>query len=477
MTMSRGVAGLALIFAVSIGALVGALATGGGQVAGPREASSFSGSSHGPSFADIVERVNPAVVHIAVLDGPAASAHEDTEDAEDAPDTGVPERGEGSGFIVDSEGYILTNHHLASGPGRIRVRLADKRELQARFVGSDPSTDLALLKVEAHGLPSVPLGDSDALRVGDWVCAIGNPLHFEHSVTVGVVSSKGRKIFDPSFDSYIQTDAAINPGNSGGPLINGVGEAVGINSAVSSEGQGISFAVPINTAKEILAQLKSHGRVSRGYLGVQLQELDPELQRLFALADTKGVMVLDVIAGGAGQAAGLKRYDVIKSVAEQPIVDGDQLIRMVSALAPGSSIALRVVRDGKPLALTAKLAERTEPASPEPNHAKVEPASVRGDALGLVAADLPVRARSDLSLPPDKIGVVVKDVVGLDPGADEIEHGDLVVEVNRKPTPTLAAYVKALSGLAPGEGAWLLLYRPRPAFLYLARIEVAAPRP
>ena len=477
MTMSRAVAGLSFVFALSIGALVGALAAGGGQVVGPAGPPPLLGSSRGPSFADIVERVNPAVVHIAVLDGPGTTAHEDTDDAEDAPDLGVPERGEGSGFIVDPDGYILTNHHLASGPGRIRVRLADKRELPARFVGSDPSTDLALIKVEAKGLPSVALGDSDALRVGDWVCAIGNPLHFEHSVTVGVVSSKGRKIFDPSFDSYIQTDAAINPGNSGGPLINGVGEAVGINSAVSSEGQGIGFAVPINTAKAILVQLKTEGRVSRGYLGVQLQELDPELQRLFGLADAKGAMVLDVIAGEAGEAAGLKRYDVIKTVSERPIADGDQLIRMISAFSPGTSIALRVVREGKALTLTAKLTERAEPPSPEPNHTKVEPAAVRGDALGLVAADLPARARSELSLPPDKMGVVVKEVVGLDPGADDIEHGDLVVEVNRKPTPTLAAYEKALLGLKPGDGAWLLLYRPRPASLYLARIEVGAPHP
>ena len=475
MKMNRVVAGLALIFAVSIGALVGALASGGGRVFGPPLPPAFAGSSHGPSFADIVERVNPAVVHIAVLDGPGAQAHEDADEAEGAPDLGVPERGEGSGFIVDPDGYILTNHHLAPGPGRIRVKLADKRELSARFVGSDPSTDLALIKVEAHGLPSVPLGDSDALRVGDWVCAIGNPLHFEHSVTVGVVSSKGRKIFDLSFDSYIQTDAAINPGNSGGPLLNGEGEAVGINSAVSSEGQGISFAVPINTAKAILVQLKTQGRVSRGYLGVQLQELDPELQRLFTLPDTKGVMVLDVIAGEAGQAAGLKRYDVIKAVAERPIEDGDQLIRMVSGLSPGSSVALRVVRDGKLVSLTAKLAERSEPASTEPDRVKAQPVAVRGDALGLVAADMPARARRDLSLPPDKVGVVVKDVVSLDPGADEIEHGDLVVEVNRTPTPTLAAYEKALHELKPGEGAWILLYRPRPAFLYLARIEVAAP--
>jgi serine protease Do len=301
-------------------------------------------------------------------------------------------------------------------------------------------------------------------------------------MTVGIVSALGRGMpvgqlgnSTYTLPDVIQTDAAINPGNSGGPLINGVGEAVGINSAVSSEGQGISFAVPINTAKEILAQLKANGRVSRGYLGVQLQELDPELQRLFSLPDAKGAMVLDVIAGGAGEAAGLKRYDVIRSVSERPVEDGDQLIRTISALSPGSSVTLRLVRDGKAMMLTAQLAERTESPPSESNPAKVEPAAVRGDALGLVVSELSTKARSDLSLAPDKAGVVVKEVVGLDPGADPIEHGDLIVEVNRKPTPTIAAYEKALGGLKAGEGAWLLLYRPRPAAVYLTRIEVATP--
>jgi serine protease Do len=376
---------------------------------------------------------------------------------------------------VDAAGYILTNHHLVSGPGRIRVRLADRRELAARFVGSDPSTDLALLKVEVPGLPAVPLGDSDVLRVGDWVCAIGNPLHFEHTVTVGVVSSKGRKIFDPSFDSYIQTDAAINPGNSGGPLINAAGEAVGISSAVSSEGQGIGFAVPINIAKDVLQQLRTRGRVSRGYLGIQLQELDPELQQLFSLKEGRGAMVVDVIGGGSGEAAGLKRYDVITAVGGRPVADGDQLIRTISALSPGSTISLKVVRDGQEVTLPARLTERTESVL-SPPRTPVEPAAVRGDALGLVVAELPAKLRAELSVPADKVGVVVKEVVGLDPGADAIEHGDLVVEVNRRPTPTLPAYEDALRALKPGEGAWLLLYRPRPAAVYLTRIEAEAKR-
>ena len=461
--MSRSLLALSLAFALSVGALVGALGTTGG---GLKQAKTPTGGA-APSFADIVERLNPAVVHIAVLDGLSSNPHEDVDDA---PDLEIPERGEGSGFIVDPAGYILTNQHLVPRPGRIRVRLADKRELSARLVGSDASTDLALLKVEGHDLPVVPFGDSDRLRVGDWVCAIGNPLHFEHTVTVGVVSSKGRKIFDPSFDSYIQTDAAINPGNSGGPLINAGGEAVGINAAVSSEGQGIGFAVPINVARGILEQLKSRGHVSRGYLGVQLQELDPELVKLFALRDAKGAMVLDVIQGGAGAGAGLKRYDVITAVAGQQVTDGDQLIRLISGLAPGSPVALRVTRDGHEIAIAAHLSERDD-LLPPPSPAALPAAESKGDVLGLVVAELPAKSRLDPSLPPDKQGVVVRDVIGLDPGADAIDSGDLVVEINRKPTPDLPAYRKVLSSLKPGQAAWLYMYRPRPSGAYLTRIE------
>jgi serine protease Do len=469
--MRRAVGLLVLAFALSLGVLLGYLAGGAGPATAPATVYLPARRSMGPDFADIVERVNPAVVHIAVLDAVTQNPHEGIEDA---PEIEVPERGEGSGFLVDSLGFVLTNHHLVSGPGRIRVRLADRRELPARFVGSDASTDLALLKIEASGLPSVPLGDSDALRAGDWVAAIGNPLHFEHSVTVGVVSSKGRKIFDLSFDSYIQTDAAINPGNSGGPLINAAGEAVGINSAVSSEGQGIGFAVPINIAKEVLLQLKAHGRVSRGYLAVQLQELDPELVRLFALGASTGAMVLDVLAGGAGEAAGLRRYDVITAVSSEPVKDGDQLIRRIAALAPGSTVVLQVTRDGKSISLPARLGERQETeGSPSPRR-PVEPVAARGDALGLVVGELNAKQRVELDLPADKAGVTVREVVGLDPGADALELGDLILEVNRKPTPDLVAYEKAIASVKAGEGAWLLVFRPRPAGLFLTRIEAEA---
>jgi serine protease Do len=471
MRMTRVALSLALFLVASVSGLLGLLAGGGGVV---RTSLPRPVAGGPPSFADIVQRVNPAVVHIAVIEGGRTNPHEGIEAA---PDLDVPQRGEGSGFIVDPQGYILTNHHLVPTPGRIRVRLADKREFPAVLVGADASTDLALVKVTAQGLPTVPLGDSDRLRVGEWVCAIGNPLHFDHTVTVGVVSSKGRKIFDLSFDAYIQTDAAINPGNSGGPLINGYGEAVGINSAVSSEGQGIGFAVPINVAKGILDQLRTHGRVSRGYLGIQLQELDPDLQGLIGLREAKGAVVLDVVKGGAGETAGLRRYDVITAVSGRKIEDDDELVRTISSLSPGSAVRLSVFRDGRDIAIEARLEERSEgeppAASPQAQPTDTTPV---GDPLGLVVQDLSPRTKRSLRIPPERAGVVVKDVVGLDPGTDVLDHGDIIVEVNRRPTPDAKTYRRVLGGLRPGDKAWLYVYRPRPAGTFLTKIEVEGRR-
>jgi serine protease Do len=297
-------------------------------------------------------------------------------------------------------------------------------------------------------------------------------LSFDHTVTVGVVSSKGRKIFNASFDSYIQTDAAINPGNSGGPLINAEGEAVGINAAVSSEGQGIGFAIPINLAKSVLEQLRATGHVSRGYLGIQLHELDPDLQKLLGLKDPRGALVLEVLKGGAGESAGLKRYDVITTVSGRAIVDGDELVRTIAALKPGTAVSLGVFRDGKPLSVSTRLSERGEDEeAAEPVKPAATPAS-HGDALGLVVGEMATKTRSEPGVPADRKGVVVRDVVGLDPGTDALEEGDLIVEVNRIPTPDAAAYRKVLATLSPGQSAWLYVYRPRPSGSFLTRVEV-----
>jgi serine protease Do len=466
--MSRAVLFIAFAFAATLGGLLGLLAAGSGTVT-----PALAGSAAPSSFADIVERVNPAVVNISVVDSVASNVHEGIEDA---PAIDAPRRGEGSGFVVDPAGYILTNHHLVSASSRVRVRFTDRSERAATLVGGDPSTDIALIKVEGARLPFVPLGDSDRLRVGDWVCAIGNPYSFDHTVTVGVVSSKGRKIFNASFDAYIQTDAAINPGNSGGPLLDGQGQAVGINTAVSSEGQGIGFAVPINVARAIMDQLKAKGHVSRGYLGIQLQEIDPDLQRLLGLKQARGAMVLDVIPGRAGEAAGLRRYDVVTGVSGHEIADGDELVRTVAANPPGDSVTLAIVRDGRVLELTAKLADRSSDEAPSPDPGAASPPTARpaanGDALGLDVAELGRRKRRELGIPAERAGVLVRDVLGLSPGLDNLSHGDVILELNRRATPDVAAYHAALAGLKRGEFAWLLVYRPRPEATFLAKLEV-----
>ena len=297
MTRVAFASGLAL--AAFVAGTVGYLAGGGGRIGAPLAPPGLFGSA--PSFADVVAQVNPAVVHVDVIED---SVEASRDGVVDAPALDLPRRGEGSGFIVDPSGYILTNHHLVPGPGRIRVRLADRRELPARLVGSDPSTDLALLKLEANGLPTVRLGDSDRLRVGDWVAAIGNPLEFDHTVTVGVVSSLGRKIWNQSFDAYIQTDAAINPGNSGGPLVNRQAEVVGINTLVAGTdeqgdpAQGIGFAIAIDTAKPIADQLIAAGHVSHAYLGIVYDWAGAASARQLGDTANPGIVVLRVQPGG-----------------------------------------------------------------------------------------------------------------------------------------------------------------------------------
>ena len=244
------------------------------------------------------------------------------------------------------------------------VKFSDGRSLPARVLGIDPDTDIALIKVDAKDLPVAPLGDSETLRVGEWVCAIGNPLAYEHTVTVGVVSYLGRKLFDSSLDNYIQTDAAINFGNSGGPLINGRGEVVGINSAISQRASNIGFAVPINEATAILPQLKSDGRVPRGYMGVALTDVDPDLQRSLKLGSTQGALVQDVTSGSPGQRAGLRTYDLIVGIDGKRIASNDEIIREVSRRGPGTIARLQVLRDGRTQTFTVRLAERPSRQAP-----------------------------------------------------------------------------------------------------------------
>ena len=425
------------------------------------------------SFADVAEQLNPAVVNIDATSRAGARPRARTGmPLPDSPDSfgrppererQGPRRGTGTGFIIDPDGYILTNHHVIEGADRITVRLADGRSLRGERIGSDPDTDIALIKVSSpRPLPHAVLGDSDTLRVGEWVLAIGNPLAYEHTVTVGVVSFIGRKLFDSSLDRYIQTDAAINFGNSGGPLINSKGEVIGINAAISSRASNIGFAVPINQASLILPQLREMGRVSRGYIGVALRDVDPDLQRSLGLSSSSGALVQDVTAGSPGARAGLRPYDLIVAVDGKQVVRNDELIQMVSARQPGTSATLQIVRDGRPLNVAVKLAERPV-RDPEPDEITetARPTSRTGSVLGMLVREIDVELAARFNLPKELQGVVVSRVDPMGPAYDaEIERGNILLEINRQPVHSIDDFRRLTANARSGEVLALYLFKP-----------------
>jgi serine protease Do len=428
------------------------------------------------NFADIAERVNPAVVNIdATSRGsrhrmppghPPIDPFNDPFDNSNPRGDGrdLPRRGAGSGFIIDPDGYILTNNHVVEKAERLTVKLADGRTLRARVVGLDPDTDIALIKVDAGPkLPTAVLGNSNTLRVGDWVCAIGNPLGYEHTLTVGVVSFLGRKLFDKSLDNYIQTDAAINFGNSGGPLINSRGEVIGINAAISSRASNIGFAVPVNVAAGNLAQLKTRGRVVRGYMGVTLREVDADLQESMRIG-AMGALVEDVSDNSPAARAGLKPYDVILRLDGRAVSNNDDLISRVSEMPPGSGAKLEVLRDGKRQDLVVRLSERPGRAAPSDGAADDQPTPTRGESsngIGLSVRDLDQEVAKHLNLPRSLRGVVVSHVEPLSPAYDsDIERGFVVLEVNRQSVGSVEDYRRLTASAKPGSVLMFFLYVP-----------------
>jgi serine protease Do len=433
------------------------------------------------NFADVAERLNPAVVNIDAssrfrrnrgtanngrtpprLDTPPEDPFENRRRGD------APRRGAGTGFIIDADGYILTNHHVIDGADRIAVKLADGRSLRADVIGSDPDTDIALIKVRTDAkLPHAVLGDSDDLRVGEWVCAIGNPLAYEHTVTVGVVSFIGRKLFDMSLDNYIQTDAAINFGNSGGPLINTKGEVVGINSAISRQASSIGFAVPINQAKLILPQLKEKGVVSRGYIGVALRDVDPDLQTTLKLPQTAGALVQDVTVGSPAERAGLKPYDLITAVDSRDVRTNNELIREISAREPGSTARLEVMRDGRMREVAIKLAERsplrTLPGRNVPNDTRSDLVQMDfGPAeLGVTVIEIDEGNAHRFDVPRGMTGLLVQRVEPMSPAHDAaIERGQVILEVNRQPVDSVAELRRVLDNVRPGDVLAVFIYIP-----------------
>jgi serine protease Do len=389
----------------------------------------------------------------------------------------TPRRGTGTGFIVDADGLILTNQHVVDQAERVMVKLADGRSFRATIVGADPDIDLAVLKVEAGvPLPELPLGDSDQVRVGEWVCAIGNPFAYEHTVTVGVVSFVGRKLFDQSLDHYIQTDAAISFGNSGGPLLNTAGEVVGINTAVSRQANNIGFSIPVNQVKDVLPQLVASGRVARGYLGVALRAVDAEMQQALGLGPASGAIIEDVTAGSPAARAGLRAYDVITAIDGRVVDSDDATIRIVSRGVPGQSARVQYWRDGRSHDVTLKLAERplrtsaSTDAAPGPSRSPL----TTPPELGLSLIEVHAGNARRYDVPEDMTGLLVQRVEPVSAAAEAgIERGQVVLHVNRRTVSTMAGLRRILDQAAPGEPLALLLFDPglEQRLLRVVRVE------
>jgi serine protease Do len=446
----------------------------GSTTAGRMRSASSAPASTIVNFADVTERINAAVVNIDASAnvprrGTARPVRPGSDDPADSPrDFDPPRPGSGSGFIIDRTGLILTNSHVIEAAQRITVTLADGRSFRADVVGADAAIDVALLHIEgASDIPVAPLGNSDDLRVGEWVCAIGNPLGYVHSVTVGVVSFIGRKLFDPSLDDYIQTDAAINFGNSGGPLINTRGEVVGINSAVSSRTSSIGFAVPINQAVAVLPQLKSTGRVSRGFIGVTLTDVTPDLQRALGLSVSRGAVVQDVSVNSPAERAGLRPYDVIVDVEGQPVASNEELIREIAARQPGSVSRLSIIRDARHQVLQVKLAERPRRGEEFGGRSDVggplavpPPDAVPQSPLGITVRELDRSFMGRLEVPESVQGVVVRSVDQAGPAYAVLRRGLVIMEINRHQTTSVAAYDRLVSVAKRGEVMAVYYYDP-----------------
>lgn len=362
-------------------------------------------------------------------------------------------QGAGSGVIISPDGTILTNHHVVDGAREVDVILSDKGEFKARIIGRDPRTDLAVLKIDAgRDLPAASLGDSDALQVGDWVLAIGNPFGLNHTVTSGIVSGKGRVIGAGPYDDFIQTDASINPGNSGGPLFNLQGEVVGINTAIISHGQGIGFAIPANTAKPLIPQLVADGKVSRGYLGVHVQPLTSALMEALNLGSRKGTLVAEVVPGGPAEEAGILPGDVIVSFDGIAVEDNRDLVRLVGAASVGKDATVTILRDGRELKLKPRLASLDAEGSSEKEKRQPEQGK-----WGLQLQDLTPQLSRRLGIQGEK-GVVVVEVRPGSPAHDaSISPGDVIVEVNRKPVRTVKEVMEEVAASREGQPLLLLV--------------------
>ncbi len=416
-----------------------------------------------PDFTDLVDKQGPAVVNISTtqtIHGNRGIPQFPDLDEDDPMfeffkrfiprQPGIPRdfqhKSLGSGFIVSQDGYILTNAHVVDSADEVVVKLTDKREFKARVIGADKRTDVALIKIEANGLPAVRMGDPGRLRVGEWVVAIGSPFGFENSVTAGIVSAKGRSLPQENFVPFIQTDVAINPGNSGGPLFNMKGEVVGINSQIYSRTggyMGVAFAIPIDVAMDVQSQLRASGRVSRGRIGVVIQEVTRELADSFGLAKPAGALVSAVEKGSPAEKAGVEAGDIILKFDGKAVIASADLPRIVGATRPGSKVVLQVWQKGSVRDLAVTVGEIPEEKTAQRGQKRAKPAEAAANRLGLVLSELTTEQKRELKLAN---GLLVEDVRG-NGGRSDLRPGDIILALVRKGVSTEAKSVDQFNRL------------------------------
>jgi serine protease Do len=365
----------------------------------------------------------------------------------------------GSGFVINKEGYILTNNHVIANASEIIVTFSEeKKEYKAEVIGNDEKLDIGLIKIEAdHDLPVAALGDSDALSIGDWVLAIGNPFGLGGTVTAGIISQKGRVLGAGPYDDFLQTDASINPGNSGGPLFNLSGEVVGINTAIIARGQGIGFAIPINIVKEVLLQLREAGRVSRGWIGVSIQSLTPELAEHFGIDSDSGVLISAVSPGDPAEKAGIRGGDIIIEFNGKPIEELGQLPRTVAITPKGSKVKVKLLRDGKEITLFVTVGERSDVSAAALD---TESGLETETLLGITVKAITPGLASQLGLTQKDKGVVISEVESSGPAAMAgLRRGDIIREIDRAPIKDMDGYRKAIGGLKAGKKILMLIER------------------
>jgi len=422
------------------------------------------------NFSDLAEKVRPGVVNIQVVKevknvglGLRGNPFGDSNPFGDffgpflqgnPPSGGYKQQGVGSGFAISQDGYIVTNNHVVEDASQIKVKLANGKEYEGKVVGRDPKTDLAIVKIEgASGLQPLRLGNSEDLKVGSWVVAVGSPFGLEQTVTAGIVSAKGRVIGSGPYDNFIQTDASINPGNSGGPLINMKGEVVGINTAIIAEGQGIGFAIPVNMAKEIIPQLEKKGHVTRGWLGVTIQEMTPELAKSMGLKETKGALVAEVVSSSPAEKSGIERGDVITEFDGKTVADSKDLPRIVASTPVGKTVTVKFSREGKTEERQVKLGEMGEKG------AEVSKEASSHKALGIGVQNLTPEIAKELGVKKDSGVVVTRVEPGSAAAEAGIQTGDVIQEVNRKPVKNVDDFIQKVEKAKEKDNVLLLIQR------------------